>query len=884
MRLDDHDTAGELDEEKDAETEDGQPPSGPVVVGIGASAGGLGALKTFFAHIPEDSGLAYVVVVHLSPDHESHLADLLQPFVGIPVEQVTETIRLEPNRVYVIPPNANLNAIDTHLRLTKLEERRRERAPIDHFFRTLSRAHDGRSIGVILTGTGSDGALGIKAIKERGGLAVVQDPSEAEYDGMPQSAIATGLVDVVLPLAEMPSTLIRFARTQPRVRVTGEETGPAGEERRLLQKVFAQLRAGTGRDFSRYKRSTILRRIARRMQLNVIEELPEYLELLRRRPEEVRNLADDLLITVTSFFRDPEVFETLAAEVLPRIFEGKDENDSVRVWSVGCATGEEAYSLAILLLEERARHDPPPRIQVFASDLHERSLELARDGFYASGVETEVSPERLRRYFTEEGGGYRIRKGVRELIVFSPHNLLSDPPFSRIDLITCRNLLIYLQRDVQREVIEVFHYALEPNGYLLLGSSETVEGGELFRTEDKKRCLYRKRNVPARDPRLPVFPLTPKSPVSEEVEAPERVREPLAYGRLHQRMVERYAPPSVLVSPDDKVVHLSEHAGRYLVPPGGEPTMSVYKLVREELRLELRAGLHAARARREPQRSRPLGVRFDGTRRSVVLDVRPALEPRQEGFVLVIFDEHEPSHEPPPPSDEGEDGEDEAAARGASRVREIEAELDLTRERLQGMLDDYEISQEEMRASNEELQSANEELRSTLEELETSKEELQSMNEELQTVIQENRHKVEELAQLSGDLQNLLTATDIATLFLDRGFRIMWFTPNVSEIFSVRATDRGRPISDLTHRLGYPELQEDAEEVLRRLMPVEREVEDDEGRWYLTRVLPYRSTEDRIEGVVITMVDITARKRAEEELRRLAESLEERVEEGSREA
>lgn len=876
MRLDDHGTAGELDEA----TADGQPSSDPVVVGIGASAGGLGALQTFFAHVPEDSGLAYVVVVHLSPDHESHLADLLQPFVGIPVEQVTRTIRLEPNRVYVIPPNANLNAIDTHLRLTELEKRRRERAPIDHFFRTLARTHDGHAIGVILTGSGSDGALGIKAIKERGGLAVVQDPNEAEYDGMPRSAVGTGLVDVVLPLAEMPSTLIRFARTQPRVRVNEDETEAAGEERRLLRKVFAQLRAGTGRDFSRYKRSTILRRIARRMQLNLIEELPEYLELLRRRPEEVRSLADDLLITVTSFFRDPEVFETVAAEVLPRLFEGKGENDSVRVWSVGCATGEEAYSLAILLLEERARHDSPPRVQVFATDLHEHSLGLARDGFYPSGVETEVSPGRLQRYFTEEGGGYRIRKGVRDLIVFSPHNLLSDPPFSRIDLITCRNLLIYLQRDVQREVIEVFHYALEPDGVLLLGSSETVEGGDLFRTENKKRCLYRKRDVPAREPRLPVFPLNPTPPAGEEVEAPERAREPLAYGRLHQRMVERYAPPSVLVSPDDKVVHLSEHAGRYLVPPGGEPTMSVYKLVREELRLELRAGLHAARARREPQRSRSIGVRFDGVWRPVVLDVRPAIEPRQEGFALVIFDEREPSPEPSPSPG---DAEDDAAARNESRVREVEAELDLTQERLQGMLDDYETSQEEMRASNEELQSSNEELRSALEELETNKEELQSMNEELQTVNQENRNKVEELAQLTGDLQNLLAATDIATLFLDRGFRILWFTPNVSDIFNVRATDRGRPISDLTHRLGYPELQDDAEEVLRRLTPVEREVEDDEGRWYLTRVLPYRSADDRIEGVVITLVDITARKRAEEELRRLAERMEERIEEGGRE-
>ena len=447
---------------------------GPTVVGVGASAGGLAALKTFFNHVPADSGLAFVVVVHLSPEHKSHLADLLQPHVRFPVQQVNESTPLETNHVYVIPPNANLSTIDTHLRLTKLEQERRERAPIDHFFRTLASTHDGNAIGVVLTGTGSDGTLGIRDIKAKGGLVLVQDPNEAEYDGMPQSAIATGLVDRILPVAEIPGAILRYERTEPRVPLPADDAEPEHDQRILLQKVFAQLRARMDRDFSRYKSSTILRRIARRMQLHYVEDLPAYIEKLREHPEEARALADDLLITVTNFFRDPHVFEKLEKDVIPRLFAGKKAEDFVRVWSVGCATGEEAYSLAMLLVEEASRHEAPPQVQIFASDLHKRSLDKGRYGFYPGDIAADVPGERLQQFFQPDNGGYRIRKELRDLIVFAPHNLLGDPPFSRLDLIVCRNLLIYLQREVQRDVIELFHYALNPNGTLLLGSAETV--------------------------------------------------------------------------------------------------------------------------------------------------------------------------------------------------------------------------------------------------------------------------------------------------------------------------------------------------------------------------------------------------------------------------
>jgi two-component system CheB/CheR fusion protein len=843
------------------------------IVGIGASAGGLAALKVFFSKVPKDTGFAFVVVVHLSPEHKSHLAELLQPHVGMPVQQVNETLKLEPNRVYVIPPGANLDTIDTHLRLSELEELRQERAPIDHFFRTLAATHDGEAIGVILTGTGSDGTLGIKEIKERGGVTIVQDPKEAEYDGMPQSAIATGLVDLVLPLAKIPKALVDLSRVRPKLPTREEDLD--GETRGLLQKVFAQLRARTGRDFSRYKRSTIMRRIQRRMQIRHVERLSSYLGLLRSEPEEVRSLGDDLLITVTNFFRDPEVFQALEQKVIPALFKRKGPDDDVRVWSVGCATGEEAYSLAILLLEQAAKSETRPRLQVFASDLHERSLQRAREGFYPGDIETDVSPERLKKYFVKENGGYRIRKELREMVVFAPHNLLGDPPFSRLDLVSCRNLLIYLQREVQRDVIELFHYALKPDGWLALGTSETVDSADLFQLENKKCSIYRKRNVPAPEPRLPVFPLTRTRTFGDPERTDHETGEPVAYGKLHQMMAERYAPPSALITPDDRVVHLSQHAGRYFIHPGGELTSNVLKLVREELRIELRAALHSAREKNGPASSRPMLVRFNGESAPVVIHVRPSQEPEQTGFVLVMFEEREPGSQAASSGQVDEAGGDVTER---NRIKELEAELDLSRQRLQAIIEEYETSQEEMKASNEETQSTNEELRSTMEELETSKEELQSMNEELQTVNQEHRHKVEELAQMSGDLQNLLAASDIATLFLDKELRILRFTPKVSELFNVRMTDRGREIADFTHRLGYGELIPDAERVLAKLIPVEREVQDQSGDWYIARLLPYRSSEDRIEGVVLTCIEITARKQAEVALRESKEYAEQIIE------
>jgi two-component system CheB/CheR fusion protein len=846
-------------------------PSHLTVVGIGASAGGLAALKIFIAEIPAESGVAWVVVMHLSPTYESHLSELLQPHVGIPVRQTTETTELEADQVYVIPPNANLNAVDTHLRLSKLEARAAKRGPVDHFFRTLARTHHGHSVGVILTGTGSDGAQGIREIKAKGGITLVQDPEEAEYDGMPRSAIATGEVDAVLPVAKIPGAVLRYIRTEPRVPI-GEEQSGEGSHRTLIEKTFTIIRERTGRDFSRYKRPTVLRRVARRMQLRQVEELAAYLNLLRTDAVEVEALADDILITVTSFFRDPDVFEALAEKIVAGLFASKGPGDSVRVWSVGCATGEEAFSLAILLLEEASRYSDPPRIQVFATDLHQQSLIRAREAVYPKDIEDDVTPARLQKFFQPENGGYRLRKHVREVVLFSQHDLLGDPPFSKLDLVACRNVLIYLGPEVQRDVLGLFHFSLAYDGILLLGTSEAVDTSKLFRAEDKTHRIYRRRTSPA-GTRIPVFPLTrPRHPAV--VHTDDRQRS-VAAGVLHERMVERYAPPSLLVSPDDTVLHLSEHAGRYLAHPGGEPTANVFKVLREELRTELRAALRAAR--QEGARgvgSKPVPLTLDGETKNVVLHVRPAPGFEPEGCALIVFDERAV----PKTAKKRAQG----AAEDGGRVDELETEVAVAGRLLQSTIEDYEATQEELMASNEELESSNEELRATMEERETTKEELQSINEELQALNEENRHKVEELAQLSGDLQNLLIATDIAILFLDREFRIVRFTPRLSTLFNVRQADQGRPISDLTHRLGYGGFMDDARIVLERLSAVEREVQDESGRWYLTRVLPYRTPDNQIEGVVVNFIDIGDRKRMEEELRKakhFSESIVETIQE-----
>ncbi len=847
-------TMGSSDHGSDAS---GREPSVPkiTVVGIGASAGGLKALTAFFEHVPERPGVAFAVVMHLSPEHESHLPELLQPHCRLPVAQVTETVPMEVDHVYVIPPNANLESVDSHLRLSELEGQEGRRARIDTFFRTLSETHDGHAVGVVLSGTGSDGTQGLRWIHDHRGLSIVQSPQEAEYDGMPRSAIAAGHVDLVLPVADMLAAILRFAGSAPAVAVSEEgETQDEGDLK-VLQRVFAQLRVRTGHDFARYKRSTILRRIQRRMQLGSVASLPDYFELLRDHPDEVKQLVDDLLITVTEFFRDPQVFEHLQDQVIPDILQRKANGQSVRVWSVGCSTGEEVYSLAMLLTEVTERLEANPQLHVFASDLHKLSLAKAREGVYPDSIAENVSPQRLERFFDQDNCCYRVKRELREMVVFAPHNVLKDPPFSHLDLVVCRNLLIYLQREAQEDVVALLHYALNPEGLLVLGTSESIGSSDLFFREHQEYAVYRRRNVPIQEARLPTLRFSPGRALTEDPH-PHQPRRPASFGGLHAEMVEQYAPPSVLINQNHDVVHYSAHVRRYLTLPGGDATHNIIRLVEEPLRAELRAALHDASKSGEIVRSRPVEMTVEGKPRTVAVQVRPATEGELRSYFLVIFDEG-PEIRPSEPA--GEEA-------GQANAPEIESELNLAKQRLQTVIHEYETTQEQMQAANEELQSTNEELRSAMEELETSKEELQSMNEELTSLNQENRHHVEDLIQLSGDLQNLLTATDIATLFLDRELRIVRFTPKVAEVFSILNTDQGRPLSDLTHRLAGPHLLEDARQVLDRLVPVMREVQSEDGRWFQSRFLPYRTPDDRIEGVVLTLMEITDRKTAEKEI------------------
>ena len=824
-------------------------PAPSMLVGIGASAGGLEALKTLLPALPSDKGLAFVVIVHLAPSQPSVMAEVLQPFSSMPVTQVTEEQEIEPNHIYVIPPGCNLSTINSHLRLSTIEENREGRAAIDHFFETLANTHGHRSIGVILSGTGADGSLGVRKIKEQGGLTLAQEPREAQFDSMPQNAIATGHVDFVLPIAEMPCHILQFATTQPRVKIGELPEELSTADRGALEKILSLVRARTNMDFSKYKHATVMRRIRRRMQLHQKELLADYLEFLRINPKEASLLAEEFLITVTQFFRDAEVFGYLEKEIIPELFKGKTASDHIRIWSVGCATGEEAYSVAMLLLEQAERLGVTPHIEIFASDLHEPSLRRARDGRFPDTIEADVSAERLTQFFTKEESCYRVSQELREIVVFASHNLLRDPPFSRLDVIICRNLLIYLQRELQHDVIELFHYALKPGGLLLLGPSESIDRGALFQVESKQLCLYRRRNVPAPEPRLPVFPQTLRREAPFETRG-SRVQPVGSYGALHQKMVERYALPSLLVDQDFRIVHASEHAGRYLQVPGGELSFSVFRLIREELRVELRTAMQAAVEQGTSSHSRPILITFDGEPKQVVLQVRPSNDPELGNLHLVMFDEYEVAEGAP-------------SAPIGPEATDARVELEATRERLRAVVEQDETSREEMRAANEELQSVNEELRSTLEELETSKEELQSSNEELQTVNQENRQKVEELGQLTSDLQNLMAATEIATLFLDRELRILRVTPRTRELLNIRTSDHGRPFTELRHRLGDDLLEQDALRVLEQLTPTEREIQSETGDWYLARINPYRSSSDQIQGVVITLVEITRLKNAQ---------------------
>ncbi|HVY57836.1 MAG TPA: chemotaxis protein CheB [Xanthobacteraceae bacterium] len=840
----------------------------PVIVGIGASAGGVQALQEFFAAIPPRTGAAFVVVVHLDPGRRSELPRVLAARTSMPVLQIGGTEKLQSDHVYVIPPDRRLQLVNHEISAFAFDEPRGQRAPIDLFFRSLAEKL-GDGCAVVLSGAGSDGAIGVRAVKEAGGIILVQDPDEAEYSSMPRSAVATGVADFVLPLRDLVPRLLDLI--QMKQNATAPTAAEVDEE--LLRRILAHVRVRTGHDFSKYKRSTVLRRIARRMQVTRTDHLKGYYNVLRDSPDEAQALLSDLLISVTTFFRDGEVFETLSKKVIPNLFEGRQPSDTIRVWASGCATGEEAYTLAILLLEEATRHDIRPTLQVFGSDLDAKALAFAREGRFPAAIEADVNEDRLRRFFIREGDHYRVRQELRDVVLFALHDVLKDPPFSRVDLISCRNVLIYLDRDLQEQVCSTFHYALNPGGYLLLGSSEMADNpAGLFRSVDRIARIYQSTAQAGERP-APLPRLLGTIHVGERLGSVSAQASPaavLSEAALHRRAIEQVAPPSILVDSGHRVVHLSDSAGRYLLPSGGPLSSDITDLVRPELRFELRSSLHRALEQRQSSLSLPILVRFDGAPRRVHLQVKPTEEngTSEPRFAVVMFIEGESVPENLQLDDRQVTDE---------TVRRLTQELELTQMRLRTVREESDAATEELRAANEELQSINEEYRSTSEELETSKEELQSINEELQTVNNELKLKLEAISRAHSDLQNLMAATDFGTLFLDSSLRIKRFTDRVTELFSVTPADEGRPITDFAHQLAYDDLIRDARAVLTNLAPIQREIASRDGRWYDIRMRPYRTVDDKIDGVVITFVDVTDRRQTEDALRRSEERLRQEI-------
>lgn len=746
------------------------------VAGIGASAGGLKALKAFFEALPESLGIAFAVVVHLDPDHESNLAELLARCTDMPVTMVTGTVKLQRDHVYIIPPDRQLVAAVDSLSVQPFSEPRGSRKPIDSFFRSLAETHD-EGFTVILSGGGTDGSVGIKAAKESNSLVLVQDPREAEYDGMPRSAIDTGLVDLVLPVREIAQRLTDFTRNKGKiVQLTG--TLHDGEAT-LLHHILNQVRLITGHDFSQYKLPTLLRRVGRRLTVHRLDSLNAYLDFLKSQPVEAWALLKDLLIGVTTFFRDQEAFDALKVHVIPRLFEGRQTGDQVRVWVPACATGEEAYSIAMLLVEQLSHVKDPPAIQVYATDLDEDALALAREGCYPTAIEADVSEERLSRFFTLEKDQYRVIKDLRERVIFAPHSILRDPPFSRMDLISCRNLLIYLQREVQLQVFQIFHYALRPGGYLFLGSAETVEDRtDLFRPVEKKHRLFQSKKKAGATTGLPFQQLWPQKPVNMPEPRRLRLERTDSAADQHRELLEEFAPPSILVDENYTVLHFSETVGRFLLHPGGLPTSDVTKLVRPELQRELSSALYSVFSKNEPYLSMQIAVPVNGSSRPVYLAVRPkTLQTGGERVALVSFLEGNESNLE-------QRKQSIAQIPDADTIQRLENEVAHLREQLRNSSEEYETSAEEYKATNEELQSVNEEYRAAMEELETSKEELQSVNEELQTLNAELKTKLDEISKAHNDLENLIGSTQIGTLFLDRELRIRWYIRAVWKGFS----------------------------------------------------------------------------------------------------
>ncbi|MGD0397292.1 MAG: chemotaxis protein CheB [Syntrophobacteraceae bacterium] len=840
------------------------PPEGETVeksfpiVALGASAGGLEALQDFFDNMPSDSGMAFMVIQHLNPTGKSMLGAILQKHTQMEVLDAEDEMRAEPNRVYLNPAGKDVGIFNGVFQMTDPVRIRGTSLPIDHFVRSLAQDLGGRSLCVILSGTGSDGTLGLRAIKESGGMTIVQDPESAKYDGMPRSAIEAGLADHILPVKRIPRELLSYVR-QPYIKPSGKLQTEEKQFAGYVQKVLMLIRSVTGRDFTGYKQSTIHRRIRRRMAVHKIEHVAYYHRYLQENHAEIYRLFKELLILVTSFFRDPSAFEVLAAVVIPQILANHRDGSQIRVWVPGCASGEEALSISMLFMEAMDKLVRPIPLQVFATDVDPEAIQRARAAEYPEAIALEVSPERLERFFIRKDGTYELKKDIRDSIIFAVQDLVADPPFSRLDLISCRNVLIYMDTPLQKKIMDVFHFTLSQSGYLFLGTSESIgQFSDLFSTVDVKAKLFKSKKLLTRQ----AAPALSSGESGRTGRATwERHESKVANVKefVEEIVLDEYAPASVLINEKFDVIYSQGPTDRYLLYPKGEPSSNILKIVPDPLRLRLPSAIFKAIRDGAPSVLHGLRTKQEGRARAVDVAIRPMRMPSEtQKLVLLVFIDR-PYSEKRRTKKSSEETD--------SCISEIERELQVTRENLQATIEGQEAANEELKSTNEELQSTNEELQSMNEEMETAKEELQSTNEELVTVNSELHAKIDEMSDLNNDINNLLASTEIGTIFLNSNLGIKRFTPSMTKLFSLIPTDIGRPIQDLTTKISYAGLYKDAQTVLDTLQAKETEVTAENGRCLLMRILPYRTKENVIDGVVITFIDITDRKLALEQMR-----------------
>jgi two-component system CheB/CheR fusion protein len=842
------------------------------IVGIGASAGGFEALEQFMNHVPAGCGMAFVVVQHLDPTRKGLMAELLQRCTPMKVVQVRDRTQVKPDCVYVIPPNKDMSILHGVLHLFEPAAKRGLRLPIDFFLRSLALDQLQHGIGVVLSGMGSDGTLGARDIREKGGLTLAQDPASAKFDSMPRSVIDAGLADIVAPAEELAGRIQAWLARSP-LAGKGDEAVDA-KMRGGLEKILILVRTRTGHDFSFYKKNTLYRRIERRMGIHQIDRIASYVRFLNENPEELDFLLKEFLIGVTGFFRDPLAWRYLREEALPALLTSRPAG-LLRAWVAGCSTGEEAYSLAIVFKEVMEKLKPRKsfKLQIFATDLDRDAIDKARQGLFPENISADVSPEQLRRYFTQDDRGYRVRAEIREMVIFSPHSLIKDPPFTKLDFLSCRNVLIYLAPEMQKKLFPLFHYSLNSGGILMLGNAETVgHFTDLFSTVSGKSRIFRRLESSVRTG--PVEFPSSFSPAASAGSAPLADSKPYLniQSQAEQLVLRRFAPPTVLVDEQGNILHISGRTGKYLEPASGKANLNIFAMAREGLRYELTAAFQKALRQPGPVVMHGLKIEMEGAPRFADISVEKLEETEPlAGLLIVVFSEI-----PAPVQAQGQGRSGKTGARH-HRLSEVERELHQARVELQNTRQEMQTSQEELKSTNEEMQSTNEEMQSTNEELTTSKEEMQSLNEELQTVNSELQGKVDELSRSNTDMKNLLNSTDIATLFLDNDLKIRRFTTQATKLIKLIPSDVGRPITDLASGLLYPELPDDAREVLRRLGFMEKPVSARDGSWFTVRIMPYRTMDDRIDGVVITFLDISVAKALEAKLQEMQVTLKTRL-------